>query len=284
MKPSTRIEEIATELESSKIRNGQFGRTIHSQAIEIYLQEQYEKEPSEKHNCLENTSYLTRCCNVCEKSIDDLYKPHDEPVVKNPCKYCGTFYQDPTYCSVSGRTADKHVFEGERIVEEKCNCGGDLVDDGRFHVRDCNLVKKFQKIIPKVQDKHVFDEKPLMECPCYANGRTCDRHLERDCPGKLQVFPVKKEEPVSERNEEEVLEKLERSLPEESVSEKLVRKDRKKLEDVSERNALIDELVQELEREPMMSGGYTTADAKAFWDGKSFAYSEVVKLLKSKKK
>lgn len=28
--------------------------------------------------------------------------------MKLECKYCGFNYQDPTYCSVSGRTADKH--------------------------------------------------------------------------------------------------------------------------------------------------------------------------------
>lgn len=29
---------------------------------------------------------------------------------KRKCRYCGTDYQDPTYCSVSGRTTDKHVW------------------------------------------------------------------------------------------------------------------------------------------------------------------------------
>lgn len=47
--PRERIQAIATELEHSTIRNRQFGRTIHSQATELYLQEQYEK--SIKHSC-----------------------------------------------------------------------------------------------------------------------------------------------------------------------------------------------------------------------------------------
>lgn len=51
MKPSPRerIQAIATELGHSFIRNGQFGRTVHSQAIELYLQEQYDE--SIKHSC-----------------------------------------------------------------------------------------------------------------------------------------------------------------------------------------------------------------------------------------
>lgn len=28
--------------------------------------------------------------------------------LKRQCKYCGYEYKDPKYCSVSGRTADKH--------------------------------------------------------------------------------------------------------------------------------------------------------------------------------
>lgn len=27
------------------------------------------------------------------------------------CKYCGSEYTDPTYCSAFGRTADKHEFQ-----------------------------------------------------------------------------------------------------------------------------------------------------------------------------
>lgn len=37
-------------------------------------------------------------------------KPLTE-LIKKTCKYCGTDYEDPVYCSVFGRTADKHVFE-----------------------------------------------------------------------------------------------------------------------------------------------------------------------------
>lgn len=48
--PRERIQAIATELGHSFIRNGQFGRTVHSQAIELYLQEQYEE--SIKHSCV----------------------------------------------------------------------------------------------------------------------------------------------------------------------------------------------------------------------------------------
>ncbi len=75
-----------------------------------------------------------------------------------------------------------------------------------------------------------------VECPCYANGRICDRHLERDCPGRLQVLPSKKKETML----------VDAHHP--KVSEKLNRIDREAIENnteeiISERNDLINELI-----------------------------------------
>lgn len=64
------------------------------------------------------TSSYEVTCGRCEKSIKHSCGPvrdwqsdrEDYLYGKNEkqCKYCGYEYTDPKYCSVSGRTADKH--------------------------------------------------------------------------------------------------------------------------------------------------------------------------------
>jgi len=48
------------------------------------------------------------------------------------------------------------------------------------------------------------------------------------------------------------------------------------------RQELKEELVAEIENEPMQVGGYTTADAKSFWEGKEKRNTEIIDLIKSK--
>lgn len=107
MKPSERIHQLYNK----QPYPGYAG------AIAQYLDEQYEKE-----NALDG--------------LKELEKQHNKNL-KKPCLYCGTDYQDPKYCSVSGRTADKHVFDegcahGLGLmypVKEDCHCQKELVSE-----------------------------------------------------------------------------------------------------------------------------------------------------------
>ena len=57
----------------------------------------------------ENYGPLQARCNVCfgECLREDCGSNVDKSA-KKKCKNCGYNYQDPKYCSVWGRTADKH--------------------------------------------------------------------------------------------------------------------------------------------------------------------------------
>lgn len=147
------------------------------------------------------------------------------------------------------------------------------------------------------KEKNIVGEMDYRTIPCEKHKfeRSCDCHVHKSeekkcicnefCKNwpKYPVYTWEKcechchKEPVSERNEEEVLEKLERSLPEESVSERLVREDRRKLEDVSERNALIDELVKDVDKKCSCSN-------HVWGCAREIRKDDVIDLLKSKKK
>jgi len=138
MKPSEIIEDIYENFmyTSDKDVAPLWGRVY---AITRFLDEQYEKEESiEDEFCEKHQMFKSNCLkwqkekmlNSCSDQYQDneveitykgkvLGKISESFTKKKPCNNCGTTYQDPNYCSVSGRTADKHVFEEKSIVIEK---------------------------------------------------------------------------------------------------------------------------------------------------------------------
>jgi hypothetical protein len=150
--------------------------------------------------------------------------------MKPACRYCGTDYQDPKYCSVFGRTADEHVF-----TEGECDCffkGESL--DGKGTPKG--------KIICGCQchisHENVFEEKVLL-CGC-KNNCTCGLDI-------LEVTSI-------------------------------LNHGQNK---VSERNALIDEMIKEVECVDSVNLYDGDGETHTGWEQ---AKEHIVNLLKSKKK
>lgn len=196
MKPSEKIDKIRGEYAKADKEDKFLILAQNIDAIIDFLDDQYEKE-----HALDG--------------LKELEKQHNKNL-KKPCRLCGTFYEDPKYCSVSGRTADKHVFEEELLGVDTGVPGGD---------------------------------------------KTAKVYGVKKEDGTIHISRVDYEEPVSERSDEK-----------NNGTYQWCEKGHMYLEDVSERNALIDELIEGI------------GELKVGKDGYPVYARDVIEFLKSKKK